>query len=253
MNNHRENPMRKLIPALITASILSGAASADTLGVYAGMGNWKPDFKGSIADDGGNQFSAGEDGNIREKNQSGLYIAFEHPIPVIPNIMVRDQDMSSSGQGDFVGTFDGEVYTGNVSTQFDLSHRDYTLYYEILDNWVNLDLGLSGRKFDGFVQLEDNDTGSQFYEKIDQTIPMLYGKARFDLPLTGLSLSAIVNYISASGSSISDTSLVLGYETSIGLGLEGGLRTFNVEVDDNDELNSDLEFDGVFINATFHF
>ncbi len=245
--------MRKLIPALVTASLLSTAASADVLGVYAGLGNWKPDFSGNIADDNGNEFSTTSDANIKEKGQSGFYIALEHPIPVIPNAMIKEQDMASSGDSTFTGTFDGQVYTGDGSATFDLSHTDYTLYYEILDNWVNLDLGFTGRKFDGFVELEDQTTSSEFFEKIDLTIPMLYGKARFDLPLTGLSLSAIVNYISAGGNTVSDTSLVLGYETSLGLGLEGGIRTFNLEVDDDNELNNDLEFDGAFVNLTYHF
>jgi outer membrane protein len=243
--------MRKLIPTLITATLLSTTASADMLGLYVGAGNWKPEFSGTASNNSNDSLTIGSDVNVKDKNQTGFYIAFEHPIPIIPNLMLAEQDMASSGQGTFNGQFGDQTFSGDVDTEFDLSHTDYTLYYEILDNWVNLDLGLTARKFDGYVQVSDSSSTAN--EKLDGTLPMLYGKARFDLPLTGLSASVIVNYISASGNTISDSALVLGYESSIGLGIEGGIRTFNLKLDDEDDFNTDLKFDGVFVNATFHF
>ncbi|NVJ51992.1 MAG: TIGR04219 family outer membrane beta-barrel protein [Gammaproteobacteria bacterium] len=246
--------MKKQLSALALASVFSLASHADTLGIYAGYGYWKPDFNGTIANGSDQSLNFDSNIDIKDENQSSLYIAFEHPIPVIPNIMVVDQEMGSNGSGTYVGSFGGQVFAGDVTTDFDMSHRDYTLYYEILDNWVNLDLGITGRQFDGYVEVVDaNNSSNRAYETLDATLPMLYGKARFDLPLTGLSVSAIINYISASGNTISDTALVLGYETSFGLGLEGGIRTFNLELDDEDDFTSDLEFDGVFVNATYHF
>lgn len=256
--------MRKLIPTLVTATLLSTTASADMLGLYVGAGNWKPDFGGDFSNQG-DQFvigSSNDEFNVRDKDQSGFYIALEHPIPVLPNFMLAEQDMKSSGSGTFTGpvTFGGQTYRANTSidSDFDLSHRDYTLYYEILDNWVNLDLGLTGRQFDGFVRMEGEDANAPGMivtrtEEFEGTLPMLYGKARFDLPLTGLSASVKINYISASGNTISDTSLILGYESSIGLGLEGGIRTFNMKLEDEDDFRTDMEFDGVFVNLTFHF
>ncbi|WMS86937.1 TIGR04219 family outer membrane beta-barrel protein [Pleionea litopenaei] len=246
--------MKKQLSVLAIASLFSLATQADMLGVYAGYGHWKPDFKGTIANGSTQSLDFDSNINVDDDNQSTLYIAFEHPIPVIPNIRVADQDMSSSGSGTFTGTFGGQAFAGDVDTDFDLSHRDYTLYYEILDNWVNLDLGLTGRKFDGYVRVTDaNNAANEAYETFNETLPMLYGKARFDLPLTGLSLSATLNYISHSGNTVTDTAFVLGYETSFGLGIEGGVRNFSLELDDEDDFTSDLEFDGVFVNATYHF
>ncbi|WP_144391668.1 TIGR04219 family outer membrane beta-barrel protein [Pleionea sediminis] len=246
--------MRKLIPAIVTASLLSTTASADVLGIYAGVGNWKPDFSGNIANNSDTSLNIGSDVDVDRDNQTGFYLAFEHPLPVIPNVMITQQDMASSGSGTFTGTFGNETFAGDINAEMDLSHQDYTLYYEILDNWVNLDLGLTARKFDGFAEVTDaNDPATSDRESFDFTLPMLYGKARFDLPFTGLSVSAILNYISAGGNTVSDTSLILGYESSIGLGVEGGIRTFNLDVDDEDDFTTDLEFDGVFINLTYHF
>ncbi len=246
--------MRKILPCLIVSALASTTSFADMLGIYVGAGNWKPEFSGSAANGSTDSLEIGSDVNIDDKNQSGMYIAFEHPIPIIPNIMVTTQDMASQGSGTFTGTFGSQTFSGGVDTEFDLSHRDYTLYYEILDNWVNLDIGLTGRQFDGFVNVTETANPSNFAnESLDGTLPMLYGKARFDLPFSGLSFSVIMNYISASGNTISDTSMVLGYESSFGLGIEGGIRTFNLELDDEDDFKTDLEFDGAFVNLTYHF
>lgn len=244
--------MKKLLLSAAITSLISVPASADMLGVYVGTGNWKPEASGNISNASNDELVIGSSGvDIRDKNQTGFYLAFEHPIPLIPNAMIKEQDLKSNGSGPFTGSFGGETFTGNVDSEFDLSHRDYTIYYEILDNWVNLDLGLTARQFDGYVNVSDGVQTAN--ESFDETLPMLYGKARFDLPFTGLSVSAVLNYISASGNTISDTALYLGYETSIGLGVEGGIRTFSLELDDEDDFTSDLEFDGVFVNATYHF
>ncbi|NVJ60457.1 MAG: TIGR04219 family outer membrane beta-barrel protein [Gammaproteobacteria bacterium] len=244
--------MKKLLLSAAITSFASLPLSADMLGIYVGTGNWKPEASGNISNASNDEMVFGSSGvDIRDKNQTGFYLAFEHPIPIIPNAMITEQDLKSSGSGPFTGNFGGETFVGNVDTEFDMSHRDYTLYYEILDNWVNLDLGLTARQFDGYVFVSDGVNSTN--EKFDETLPMLYGKARFDLPLTGLSVSAILNHISQGGNSVTDTSLFVGYETSIGLGIEGGIRTFSLEVDDEDDFTADLEFDGMFINATYHF
>ena len=246
---------------LATLSMLFSALShADTLGVYAGTGNWKPEFKGNFQD-GTTQIGLGSGTNslnIEEKNQTNFYIALEHPIPFLPNFKLATLDLESGGSGTFnqVVNFGGQNFTINdtLVSSFDLSHQDFVFYYELLDNWVNLDLGLTLRKFDGFVTLtSQNNASDTATETFDETIPMLYGKARFDLPLTGLSFNADINYISASGDTVTDTAFYVGYETSVGLGIEGGVRTFSLEVDDANDLSADLDFEGAFVHVTFHF
>ncbi len=247
--NLRYSTMKKIIFSLLFLSFYSSISSADFLGVYAGIGNWKPDFDGFFNNEGDDLTLS--DLGIDDDSQSQFYIALEHPIPFLPNVRLNNTDLKSSGTGQVTATFSGTSFTGDVSTDFDLSHRDYVIYYELLDNWVNLDFGLTARQFDGFVSLSDATQTER--EDFDGTLPLLYIKGRFDLSLTGLSLSAEMHYIGVDGNTISDIAFNVGYELSFGLGLEAGVRTFSLEVDDEDDFTTDIEFSGSYINLTYHF
>jgi len=45
----------------------------------------------------------------------------------------------------------------------------------------------------------------------------------------------------------------LGYESGIGLGVKGGLKTFSIDLDDDDDLDTDIEYKGAFINGFYRF
>ena len=126
------------------------------------------------------------------------------------------------------------------------------LYYELLDNWINLDLGLDLKIFDGKVTVSDQDTSASTID-IDETIPMLYLSARFDLPATGFYIGANIQQLSLDDSSAEDSTLMVGYESKSGLGIEGGIKSFNIELDDVNNLNTNLEYDGLYFNGYIHF
>ena len=88
---------------------------------------------------------------------------------------------------------------------------------------------------------------------IDETIPLLYLSARFDLPFSGFYIGADLNGASSSDNSIEDTSLMLGYESDSGLGIEGGIRKFSLELNDVTDVNTNLEYDGIYLNGYYHF
>ena len=56
-----------------------------------------------------------------------------------------------------------------------------------------------------------------------------------------------------SDSTAQDSTIALGYETGTGLGIEGGVKSFSVELDDSEDLNTDLEYDGLFLNGYYNF
>ncbi len=147
--------------------------------------------------------------------------------------------------------FNGVSYSGTVTSTFDLSHNDIVLYYEILDNWVNLDIGLDIKIFDGEVILTD----AAFTETvpIDETIPLLYLSARFDLPFSGFYIGADIIGASIDDNSLEDTSIMLGYESDSGLGFEGGYKKFSLEINDVTDVNADLEYDGIYLNGYYNF
>lgn len=251
-----------LASAIFTATFISTAtctltAHADTVfGVYAGAYSWKADYSGDINDTDADQTADLEDElGLSDESNSVFYIAIEHPVPVLPNVRVQHTALDSSSNGRLTSdfTFDDVDFTASeaIQTDLDFTHTDLTLYYEVLDNWVNLDLGLTARVFDGEIRIEG--AGEVAQVDIDATIPMLYVATQFDLPLTGLSAGVGGNAIGYSGSTLLDLNGYVQYEFPFGLGLRGGYRTFTLDLDDVDDIDSNLTLDGYYAALTFHF
>lgn len=252
--------MKKTSTTLILAGLLtaSPAAFSDFLGVYAGGGVWKSDLSGDIGDR--NQPGADlRDLGLDDERNKFYFVAFEHFIPLLPNVRLQQTDISLSSTATVGQSFvlDGVTYGVNdtVASDFDLSHLDATLYYEILDNWLNLDLGLTFRKFDGEVSFNSAAQG-RASEKIDETLPMLYAKAQFDLPFTGFYVAASGNYTSYDDSDVSDFTAAVGYLSNgliLDFGVELGVRDFSVKLDDVSGLDADLKIDGPFASVYLRF
>lgn len=248
--------MKKLTLLAAIAATAASFANADTvLGVYAGYGSWDSSFDGKT----GKPSITLDDLGVKDHKNKFFYIALEHPVPIIPNIRLAHTEISSRQTSAISKsfTFDGTTYLANetVNSEFDLTHTDATLYYEILDNWVNLDLGLTARQFDGFVYAQSVSTPSRNKkEDIDQVLPMLYGKVQFDLPFTGLSAGFEGNYVSYSGDKATDYSAKISYlfDSVLDIGLEAGYRKLSVTVDE-DELQANVDLKGPYAAVIAHF
>tara|TARA_B110000211_G_scaffold58503_1_gene65413 strand:+ start:462 stop:1211 length:750 start_codon:yes stop_codon:yes gene_type:complete len=234
--------------ATLTATPL--LATADIAGLYAGTGVWQSSPTGTL---GNTSISLENTLNFDEENSNYFFIALEHPIPLLPNLRLTRTDLEWAGQGVVsAGTsLDEVVFPSDqaVAANLDLSHTEVTFYYEILDNIVDLDLGLTARLFDGEASL----IGATQQERVelDAVIPMLYGRAGIDLPFTGLSAAVSGNWVNVNDVSLTDWSAEVNYDFKIAPTLEAGLsigyRSMLIEIDDQDELQSDAEFDGLFI------
>jgi len=248
---------KRLIPILLGLALPYTAQADTVLGVYVGGGTQTFDFSGDFRDETtlNNEVDLEDDLGLGEESGTYVYVAIEHPIPFLPNVLLSSTELEQSGSSTITRdiVFDGETYTANspVESTIDLSHIDATFYYELLDNWVNLDLGLTVRQFDGEIMLESVAAGTA-QEDVDFAVPLLYGKAQFDLPLTGLYVAASGNWIGAAGNTFLDSIAKVGYESSIGLGVEAGYRNITVKIDE-DDLEADLGFSGIYAAATFHF
>ena len=249
--------MKKLTLLAAIAATATSFANADTvLGVYAGYGSWDASYDGNTGEP--NSISLKELG-VKDHKNAYYYIALEHPVPIIPNIRLAHTDISSK-QTAKIGrsfTYDGVTYSAQdtVKSEFDLTHTDATLYYEILDNWVNLDLGLTGRLFDGSVYaISTTDPTRNKKVKVDQTLPMLYGKAQFDLPFSGLSVGVEGNYVSYSGDKVTDYSAKISYlfDSVLDVGLEAGYRKLSLTVDE-DDLKAKVDIKGPYAAVIAHF
>lgn len=249
--------MKKLFStALACAALWSTGAQADLIfGVYIGANTWQHEADGDIKN-GDSVVDVVDDlGFGSSENNNMLYIAIEHPVPLLPNIKIQHTELEFSGAQTLDTGFDFDDFDyasgTSISTDVDLTHADATVYYEILDNWISLDLGLTLRAFDAQVAIND---GTQRNEMgIKGVLPLLYGKAKFDLPFTGFAIGAEANTISFSGDKAFDASFSVSYENSLGFGAEIGYRTITLELDQFDDLDTDLSIDGPYAGLNFHF
>jgi len=247
--------MKKLtLLAAVAATSISFAHADTVLGVYAGFGSWDSSYDGKAGDPS----ITLKDLGVKDHKNSYYYIALEHPVPVLPNIRLAHTDISSKQTADVSKTFtiDGTTFVANdtIASEFDLTHTDVTLYYELLDNWVNIDLGVTARTFDGFVSAKSTTTAQNKKVKVDQTLPMLYGKLQFDLPFSGLSAGIEGNFVSYSGDRVTDYSAKISYlfDSVLDIGLEAGYRKLSVKVDE-DDLQANVNLKGPYAAVIAHF
>lgn len=249
--------MRKFRNTLLVATLSTlgfvNPAMADTIfGVYAGAGSWSGEAEGSIGSPAVDMAQLGAD----SQSHTYFYVSLEHPVPVIPNIKLQLADVASSQRG----TLDADFNLGatqfaenaEIASNIDLSFVDATFYYEILDNWLNLDLGVTLRKFDGELSAATQSAAARV--AVDTVLPMLYAKGQFDLPFSGFSFAAEGNITRFDDSTVSDlqAKVMYSFDSVIDLGLEAGYRVLDVELNDG-PIKTDVQFAGPYLAALFHF
>ena len=241
--------------------VFGNSASADTIfGLHGSAHLWQPELSGTIGQNT-NAFDFSTSFSDERGDSTSLLVAVEHPIPLVPNFQLRTTPLTWSGSSDSAsGTLLGTIsIEGAVDAEFDLTSLDGTVYYEVLDNWVSLDLGLTARRIDGFIAVTEVDVtgGLSDQVNIDQVLPMGYVHARFDLPFTGLSVGARGNAIAFSGNNLTDIEAYVQLEFDLipllDIGIQGGFRRLGLEVEDIDDFESDAVLDGAYIAVTGHF
>ncbi|MEJ2508111.1 MAG: TIGR04219 family outer membrane beta-barrel protein [Gammaproteobacteria bacterium] len=241
--------MKRFI-ALITCLAFTAPALADTVGAYIGTGWWQHKPTGLLRYQGGDM-DLQDNLGLSTETENFSWITIEHPIPLLPNFRFQHNKLSLSGVNTTTVTFGGNTFSGNVASDGSLDQTDATFYYQVLDNWVNLDLGVNIKHIDGSFALADS--GSRQSKSFATTVPMFYGSAVFDLPFTGLSAGVEGSHVQYNNSQISDYRAKLSYEWSGGLGLEGGWRHQQFKLDDVDNVYSDIKVKGPFLDLYYHF
>lgn len=241
--------MRKLILVAGTSLLFAAPfASADVVGLGANVSYWDSDLTGTAVNKG-SAVDVEDDLNLDNDSNANLTAYLEHPVPVLPNVRINYTVIEQSGRGRLSsGDFDVIGAGADVDSKLDLDQLDLTLYYELLDNWVNLDAGLTVRRLDGVLLVEERFPGNRASRtEIEGVVPMGYLAARFDLPMTGVSIGAEGNFVSYSGDSISDFNAYGQYEIAV-LQLRAGYRQMNVDYEDGDD-KLDIEIGGPFVSA----
>lgn len=250
--------MKKILLGL-SLLCLPLAVMADSLGVRVGIANWSYDVQGFAR-----YQSANEADNIDVNDDLGYdndslrfyYVTLEHPVPVLPNIRISRTDIDTNAEGVLSSNFNyGNItFTVNepVSSRVELKQTDITLYYQLLDNVVGLDLGLNAKQIDSQAAITGAVSGTEAAD-VSGWVPMLYAGASFDFPITGLGVSADGSYVTYDGSKFYDYSLRATYTTPWYLGVEAGYRSLRLDLDDFDGSYADIEFDGYFLGGYLQF
>ena len=242
----------KKLALCCTLAAAPGMAAADVLSFAIGVGGWNTSPSGGIS-----KVSEPDLVNVKDnlfwsdETQGYLFATLEHPVPILPNVRLMHTKIDQSGSGVTSFTFEGTTFSGNVSNTFNLEQTDLLLYYEVLDNVVSLDLGLNVRVLDITYQIAD-DNGNNTSGSVSGPVPLLYGLIGAS-PWPGFLLSAEANYMTVSGSTVSDFNAKIAYTTNFFVGFEAGYRTQTIELDDIDDTNADLEFKGPFLGAYVKF
>ena len=244
--------MRKLILAIGGSLVIAApVATADVVGVGANVSYWDSDLSGE-AGKNNKVVDVENDLDLESDTNANLNAYFEHPVPVLPNVRLNYTRIEQSGRGELSTEFDLIQDGAEVDSDLDLSQFDVTLYYEVLDNWANLDLGVTARNLDGELIVRERTTNGQVSKtEVDGVIPMGYLAARFDLPFTGVSVGGEANLISFDGDSIYDYNAYGQYELSL-LQLRAGYRQISIDYEDSDD-RLDIDLGGPFVSAGLTF
>lgn len=230
--------------ALLGSLVGTSAQAATVVGFKVGGDYWKADTNGTFAERGRSQ----QEFNYDSSSQGSIWVAVEHPIPLVPNVKIRQNSLDADGKmsdADFI--FNDHKFQGNVSTKTDLSNTDFVLYYEILDNdIVSLDLGAAYKLMDGEFRVAD--AGHPESKAIDSGIVMGYIDAQVGIP--GIGLYGFTDIMmGVDETSVYDYSLGLGWNfdgTALDYRIRAGYRDFKFDVNGFDGVTADMQFKGYF-------
>lgn len=249
---------RSLLPFLCLAA-LSTRAGADVVGLSLGADYWNYDISGSArykSTSSSDDLDLQDDLGYNDASTTVIRATLEHPVPVLPNVRLTYTDLDESADGRLTKS----VVYGNttfqlneaVHSRFELKQTDITFYYRVLDNLVNLDLGLTAKYIDSRARITGETSGSE-QANLSAWVPLVYAHAGIDLPLSGLSIGTEGSAIGYSGSRFYDFTANLNYQTPWLLGLVVGYRATRLELDDIDDSFADVKFSGPYAGAYLHF
>jgi outer membrane protein len=251
--------MRRCSLAFVAFALFSAVGVADTLSIRAGANYWKYDISGTVrykTKDSSNNIDVNQDLGYNNGSAGVYFLALEHPGPFLPNIRLNytDIDEDANGRLSKMVVYGNTTFLANeaVSSRVELKQTDITLYYEVLDNVVSLDLGLDAKHIDSKARINGETSGTQ-NANVSGWVPLAYVGAAFDLPLTGLGLSADGLFSKYQGSHFYDYSIGVTYTTPWHLGLDAGYRKIKLDLDDFENSFADVEFDGPYAGTYVHF
>ncbi|MDD2949650.1 MAG: TIGR04219 family outer membrane beta-barrel protein [Sulfuricurvum sp.] len=218
--------------AILTLCLASISASAATiLGFGAEVDYYTPSASGDFDyKNTQTRFNSDDESGY----QVGVYL--EHPLPLLPNIRIDFTPETSFSGADGIG--------GINKVSFE--QTDITPYYEILDNVVDIDLGVSFKIIDATIEGSIDD-------RFSEVIPMGYLGVSITPPLSPLSVEGSVKYVGYDGDSLSDARIKVLWKIAAGLGAQAGYRYESLEISNRFDTNTNVTFKGPFVGLNYRF
>ncbi|MCP4060751.1 MAG: TIGR04219 family outer membrane beta-barrel protein, partial [Pseudoalteromonas sp.] len=87
--------------------------------------------------------------------------------------------------------------------------------------------------------------------------PLAYGRAEAGLPFTGLSVFFEGSFLAIDDSKVQDYQVGVAYELidnlAVDVAIKAGYRSMTLELDDVDDINTDIDASGPFAGIQVHF
>lgn len=250
--------MKKIFYSLTAAALLSSSAMADIARVEVGVGAWEQEPKGTLSytDGGANGSYVSSE---KEQTETYVWALIKHPIPVLPNLRLEYVSLEDSGSAS--GRFkDFDIGVATTTLSYDMKQYDIIPYYNILDNtaWLTLDLGLDIKIIDASYTAAPSGAFSGYSDDVTFAIPLLYARARAEIPATDIGLEADIKYITTGDSNVYDIRAKIDYTLDfiplIQPAVEVGYRMQKIDIDESGvDAIADIEFRGFYAGAMLRF
>ncbi len=236
--------------------LISRAVSADTVfGVYLEGGVARSDFE--------SDFYAGEPADTVSLSDDGVSSFFvtakiETLFPGLPNFMFSYDAFGYSATTSEDAPWNGAGMAGAGTVKLrNITDFTGTLYYEVLDNFVSLDAGLSLKQMVSDVSLYSSDGAAVFTGKVRKTIPMIYILTELEIPSTPWFIGASGDVLKLGPDAMQMAQIYLGYQLkeslALDLAIKAGLRSRTLDLQNTDGFGFDSSDRGAFLSARLHF
>lgn len=246
--------MLRTLSVALAGLAASTTAVADIISAHVGTGVWDHDPSGYIRYQSVTQADLDNDLNLSDDKEGYLYAIVEHPIPLVPNVKVMQTGLTSSGSGTISTTFNygGQTFNASqpITSELVLDHTDITLFWDILDNFISVDVGLTAKSINAKTTL--TSTGGTVTNSFDGIVPMGYAAVGFS-PTDSLEFRVEGNMLKIGDSALTDYTAKVMYTTDFLLGFEAGVRSMTLELEDLDAVYSNMKFEGPFAGIYLHF
>ena len=244
--------MKKIIVLL---SLFSTLSMADTvLGGEINLGFYTHSPKGTLEYQG-NSIDIIDTLNWETSSDIVASLYFEHPIPMLPNLKLGYSSLDNEGKERLSQeiSFAGQHFSANteVTSGLALKITDTTLYYELADNWISIDFGLTAKYLDGSAYVESSVTKER--KSFTAIIPLVYSKLRFEIPTTDIAFQMEGNYVAYENTIVYDIEAGIRYTVMLGAGVEIGYKQIKLKIDDIKGFNMDSDFSGLYGKLVWDF